>query len=67
MAQCRAQWLRGRALNSQLRGPGFESCTAVLKTLGKFLHSIHWSSSHNCIKEYLDIDSGRYVRTAVAH
>ena len=26
-----AQWLRGRASNSQLREPGFESCAAVLK------------------------------------
>ena len=27
----RAQWLRGRASDSRLREPGFESCAAVLK------------------------------------
>ena len=35
----RTQWLRGRALDFRLREPGFESCTAVLKTLGTFFHS----------------------------
>ena len=29
---CRAQWLRGRASDSGLREPGFESCAAVLKS-----------------------------------
>ena len=33
----RAQWLRGIASDSRLREPGFESCAAVLKTLGKFV------------------------------
>ena len=33
---CRVQWLRGKALDSRLREPGFESCTAVLKILCKF-------------------------------
>ena len=28
---CRTQWLKGRASDSRLRGPGFESCAAVLK------------------------------------
>ena len=27
---CRAQWLRGRASDSRLREPGFESCAAVI-------------------------------------
>ena len=27
----RAQWLRGRALDSRLREPGFKSCAVVLK------------------------------------
>ena len=31
MSLLRAQWLRGRALDSRLREPGFESCAAVLK------------------------------------
>ena len=35
----RVQWLRGRASDSRLREPGFESYAAVLKTLGKFFHS----------------------------
>ena len=29
--RCRLQWLRGRASDSRLRGPRFESCAAVLK------------------------------------
>ena len=29
----RVQWLRGRASDSRLREPGFESCAAVLKPL----------------------------------
>ena len=32
----RAQWLRGRASDSQLQEPGFESCAAVLKPLASF-------------------------------
>ena len=56
---CRAQWLRGRALNSRLREPRFESCAAVLKPWEFF--SLHCSSSFSCINEYLAIDSGGYV------
>ena len=44
----RAQWLKGRASDSRLREPGFESCAAVLKP---------WAS----LNEYLAIDSGGYV------
>ena len=54
---CRAQWLRGRASDSQLREPGFKSCAAVL---GKF-SPLHCSSSLSCINEYLAIDSGGYA------
>ena len=32
------QWLRGRALDSRLRGPGLESYAGVLN-LGQFFHS----------------------------
>ena len=35
----RAQWLRGRASDSWLWKPGFESCAAVLKPLASFFHS----------------------------
>ena len=56
----RAQWLRGRASDSQLREPGFESCAAVLKPWGSFI-TLHCSSSLSCINEYLAIDSGGYV------
>ena len=58
--KCRLQWLMGRASDSRLRGPGFESCAAVLKPWASFF-TLHSSSSHSCITEYLDIDSGRYV------
>ena len=34
-----ALWLRGRASDSRLRGPGFESCAAVLKPWASFFHS----------------------------
>ena len=44
---CRAQWLRGRASGSRLRGPGFESCPEQVCSL-------------RCINEYLAIDSGGY-------
>ena len=57
---CRAQWLRGRALDSRLREPGFESCAAVLKPWASFF-TLHCSSSLSCINEYLGIDSGGYV------
>ena len=57
---CRAQWLRGRASDSRLRGPGFESCAAVLKPWAIFF-TLHCSSSLSCIYEYLAIASGGYV------
>ena len=56
----RAQWLRGRALDSRLREPRFESCAAVLKSWASFF-TLHCSSSLSCINEYLAIDSGGYV------
>ena len=49
----RAQWLRGRASDSRLKGPGFESCSAVLKPLAIF---VYCSSSLGCINEYLATD-----------
>ena len=36
----RAPWLRGRASDSRLREPGFESCAAVLKPWASFLFYI---------------------------
>ena len=57
---CRAQWLRGRASDSRLREPGFESCAAVLKPWTIFF-TLYCSSSLSCINEYLAIDSGDYV------
>ena len=54
------QWLRGRASDSRLREPRFESCAAVLKPLAR-LFTLHCSSSFSCINEYLAIDSGGYV------
>ena len=56
----RAQWLRGRASDSRLREPGFESCAAVLKHWASFF-TLHCSSSLSCINDYLAIDSGEYV------
>ena len=56
---CRALWLRGRASDSRLREPGFESCAAVLKPWASFF-TLYYSSV-NCIHEYLVIDSGGYV------
>ena len=56
----RAQWLRGRASDSRLREPGFESCAPVLKPCASFF-TLHCSSSLSCINEYLAIDSGGYV------
>ena len=50
----------GRASDSRLRGPGFESCAAVLKPWESLI-TLHWSSSLSCINEYLAIDSGGYV------
>ena len=58
----RVQWLRGGALDSRLREPGFEYCAAVLKPWASFF-TLHYSSSLclSCINEYLIIDSGGYV------
>ena len=56
----RGQWLRGRASDSRLREPGFESCAVVLKPWANFF-TLHCSSSLSCINEYLAIDSGGYV------
>ena len=61
---CRAQWLRVRASDSRLRGPGFESCAAVLKPWASFI-TIHCSSSLSCINEYIALDSGG--RAVVTH
>ena len=57
---CRAQWLRGRASDSRLRGPGFESCAAVLKPWASFF-TLHCSSSLSCMNEYLALDNGGSV------
>ena len=57
LLNCRAQWLSGRASNYRLRGPGFESCAAVLKAWAS-LFTLHCCSSLSCINEYLAIDSG---------
>ena len=57
---CRAQWLSGRASDSRLREPGFESCAAVLN-LWANAPTLHCSSSLSCINECLAIDSGGYV------
>ena len=57
-------WLRGRgrASHSRLRGPGFESCAAVLKPWASFF------TLHCCINEYLAIDKWwTCVRAAFAH
>ena len=56
-----APWLRGRASDSRLRGPGFESCAAVLKPWAS-VFTLHCSSPLSCINEYLAIvKSGGYV------
>ena len=52
---CRAQWLRGRALDFPLSGPGLEFCAAVIKPWASC------SSSLSCIHECLATDSGGYV------
>ena len=62
LLRCRAQWLRGRASDSRLRGPGFESCAAVLKHRA-IVFILHCSSSLSCINEYLAIDTGGYLCT----
>ena len=56
----RAQWLRGRASDSCLRGPKFETCAAALKPWASFF-TLHCSSSLSFVSEYLAIDSGGYV------
>ena len=56
----RVQWLRGRASDSRLREPGFESYAAVLKPWASFF-TLHCCSSLSCINEYLAIDSCGYV------
>ena len=48
-------WLRGRASDSRLRGPGFESCAAVIKHWASVV-TLHYSSPLSCINEYLAID-----------
>ena len=60
LSHCGVQWLRGRASDSRLREPRFESCAAVLKPWASFF-TLHCSSSLSCIYEYLAIDSGGYV------
>ena len=55
-----AQWLMGRASDSRLQEPRFESCAAVLKPRASFF-TLHCSSSPSCINEYLAIDSDGYV------
>ena len=55
----RAQWLRGRASDSRLKGPGFESCAAVLKPWASFFTLD--CSKFTLLYEYLAIDSGGYV------
>ena len=62
----RAQWLRGRASDSRLRRPGFESCTAVLN-LGQVFFTLHCSSLLSYINEYLAINSGGYVYEQPSH
>ena len=62
----RPQWLRGTASHSRLRGPGFESCAAVLKPWAS-LFTTHCSSSLSCINEYLAIDRGGYVYEQPLH
>ena len=63
---CRAQWLRGRASDSRLREPGFESCAAVLKPSASFF-TLPSSCSLSCINEYLVIDSCDYVYEQPSH
>ena len=58
--KCRVPWLRGRASDSQLREPGFESCATVLKPWASFF-TPHCSSSLSYINEYLTIDICGYV------
>ena len=55
-----AQWLRCRVTDSPLRGPGFESCAAVLKSWASFF-TLHCSGSLSSLNEYLAVDRGGYV------
>ena len=50
----------GRASDSRLREPGFESCAVVLKPWASFF-TLHCTSSLSCINDDLAIDSGGYV------
>ena len=61
-----AQWLRARASDYRLRGPGFKSCVAVLKPWASF-STLYCSGSLSCINEYLAIDSGGYVYKQPSH
>ena len=54
------QWLKGKTLDSQLKGPRFKFCAAVLKPWARFF-TLLCSSSLSCINEYLAIDSGGYL------
>ena len=60
---CGAQWLRGRASDSRLREPGFESCAAVITPLAS-VFTRHCSSSLSCINEYLVIDKYVYEQSS---
>ena len=51
---------QGRASDARLREPGFGSWAAVL-TLLAIVFTLHCSSSHSCINEYLAINIGDYV------
>ena len=63
----RSEWLRGRAIDSQPRGPGFESYAAMLKRWAIFF-TVHCASSLSCIHEYLAIiDSVEYVYEQPSH
>ena len=65
--QSRAQWLRGRVLDSQLRGSEFESRAPVLKPWTSFF-TLHCSNSLSYVNEYLTIGSGDYVyERPIAH
>ena len=57
---CRAQWFRGRASDSRLREPGFESWLRRYN-LGQ-VFSLYIAPVHSAeLNEYLAIDSGGYV------
>ena len=56
----RVQWRRGRASDSRLRGPWFESCAAVLKMWTSFF-TLHCTSSLSYINEYLTVDISGYM------